>query len=158
MENINGFNGFVEKKSDLVIWIVIGIFVLFYIYIYPKLKKILRGNVPYISCEKLKELLEKDEDLLLIDVRSKEEYEGVLGHVEQSINISIKELEKKLQKISDSQELKETKIIMMGRDEDGGYKAYKIALEFGFENIYIVEGGLKNWLRTGNKTNRLKYS
>lgn len=158
MQENSNFKGYIEQNDNYISVAIVIIILLAYIYVYPKVKRYLRGDLPYLKVDDLKKDIDENKDLLLIDVRSKSEFEGILGHIEEAVNIPIKALKEKLEKLShEKPNSKDARVVFMGRDVDGGYKAYKIAKDFGFENVEIVDGGIKQWLKSGHKTSRLKY-
>ena len=59
----------------------------------PRFIKRLRQKPAHmISAMELKQRLDRGDDVLVLDVRSGEEYAGDLGHIAESINISIEDL------------------------------------------------------------------
>lgn len=89
-----------------------------------------------ISSEEVYKMM-KNEDVVIIDVREDFEYEG--GHLENSINIPLDDLEKKINEID-----KDKKIIVYCLSGNRAQIALEILAEKGYNNIYTF-GGIKDW-------------
>jgi rhodanese-related sulfurtransferase len=98
-----------------------------------------QSKVSYIDSEKLKEMLEKEKNIALIDVRKKTDYAG--GHLKGALNIFLADLESKKQEIPTS-----GKIILY--DADGSGAAFQAAVrlfDMGIFNAYTLSDGLNTW-------------
>jgi molybdopterin/thiamine biosynthesis adenylyltransferase/rhodanese-related sulfurtransferase len=91
-------------------------------------------KVPEISQEELNEMLIKEEDFQLIDVREKEEYqqENIGGEL-----MPLSEFEQHVAKISRS-----NKIVIHCQSGKRSLVAVGKLLEKGFENVYSLKGGM----------------
>lgn len=111
--------------------------------IYKNLEKFFikyRNRSSYgIDYENAKTILKNDNQAMLIDVRSPQEYRE--GHLEKSINIPLYDLEEKYKQFIDK---KEDTIILYCQTGKRSRKALEILREKGFENLYQIEGGLDN--------------
>lgn len=100
--------------------------------------------VPQISVAELKDLIQKEANLQLIDVRRPAEYQS--GHAPHAVSAPLA----KLRELMPSLDLKpdtQTAIICAG-----GYRssaATSIAQQFGFTNLVNVTGGTKAWIDAG---------
>ncbi len=98
-----------------------------------------------ISVEEVKEKIESEKnDYILIDVRTLPEYTGPLGHLAdaplypiQNLNSSYKDLEKYQETGKD--------LILYCRSGNRSNQAAKLLTEKGFENVYNMEGGMREW-------------
>ena len=98
-----------------------------------------RGINEYsISYSELKEIMNKNKDAILIDVRSPQEYRE--GHLEKSINISLYDIERGNYNIKD----KNKTIILCCQYGKRSKKAMQILRKNGYVNVYQLEGGLEN--------------
>lgn len=87
------------------------------------------------------------ENIQLIDVRTKEEYE--MGHIENSINIPLDEIRNRLFEIE-----KNKKVILYCAVGLRGYLAFRILSQSGFKDIFNLSGGYKTFsLATKNFCN-----
>lgn len=98
----------------------------------------------------LKQLLESEE-AILIDSRTKEEFER--KHIPSAINLPVSDFESVYNKISGN--LDREKIIVVycisKNCTDSEILATMLSQEKGFINIMVYRGGLEDWLSKGNK-------
>ena len=98
-----------------------------------------RGINEYsISYKEVKEIMNKNKDAILIDVRSPQEYKE--GHLEKSINISLYDIERGNYDINN----KNKTIILCCQYGKRSKKAMQILRKNGYTNVYQLEGGLEN--------------
>jgi len=92
------------------------------------------------------ELSLKQEEILLIDVRTPREFEQ--GHLENSININIadRSFKEEVTKLDKSQP-----VYVYCKVGGRSAKAASILKEMGFEEVYDLQGGIRNWERSGMK-------
>lgn len=95
-------------------------------------------SIQSISVEKVMEKIKKNEDMVLLDVRTEEEYEGSLGHLDSSILIHIDQLTERIDELN---EFKEKEIIVICQGGFRSRKGTKILLESGF-NAFDMKGGM----------------
>ncbi len=99
------------------------------------------GRMAGISAVQLKELLDRDEPLCLIDVRSTEEFEAMrLGRGE--ILIPLGALRRKLSELPQD---RDTPIICFCKISLRGYEAATVLRAHGWRNVRVLEGGLMAW-------------
>ena len=94
-----------------------------------------------VSVEEAHAMLVKDSTLLVLDVRTPEEYEGELGHIEHAVLLPVQELEKRLGELK---EYKGTTILAVCRSGRRSASATEILTKSGFTAINI-EGGMLKW-------------
>jgi rhodanese-related sulfurtransferase len=103
------------------------------------------SQVPFITIEDLEQDYEK---VIIVDVRSKLEYETV--HINKALNIAIskatfgKELEKVRGKTGDVPLV----FYCNGHTCSKSYKATKKAMSLGFKNVYAFDAGIFDWIKT----------
>lgn len=102
-------------------------------------KKYRNSNEENIDYENAKTILKNDQNAILLDVRSKQEYQE--WHLEGSINFPLYDLERNCEKLLDN---KENAIILCCKSGSRSRRALQILKEQGFLNIYQIEGGLDN--------------
>ena len=88
-----------------------------------------------VTCEQ-KEFLISEKGAILIDVRTKEEYDE--GHLDKAINISYDEVVSKLKDYD-----KDTPIIVYCRSGNRSAKAYQSLQDAGYTNLYDL-GAMSN--------------
>lgn len=94
-----------------------------------------------LAKEKLQQLLAQSPDnLIIIDVRTPEEY--VTSHIPIAVNIPIHDLEKR------TKEFKRDTIMVTVCGKGGGRsaKASEFLKEMGFNRSYFLSGGTFGWL------------
>ncbi|UCG71024.1 MAG: MBL fold metallo-hydrolase [Thermoplasmata archaeon] len=107
-------------------------------------------TVEEISPKDLKEMLDSQEDLILLDVRQPKELEGVLGHLDGIKHIPIDELTKQLGHLED---MKDKNIITICRSGARAHTAGQILKQAGFSEVKVLAGGMIAWRDTFNEKN-----
>ena len=140
---------FAVQFIDIMIIAIVA--ALLYFYIMPAFKRKMRGAVNYISPQDLNKRIQDDEDILIIDVRRVAEFNSMLGHIEDAINIPFSEMAEKLD--TNEKELaayKDTPVIIVAfKDGNEGFIAYKTFQNKGFSNIFLLDKGITAWVRCG---------
>jgi glyoxylase-like metal-dependent hydrolase (beta-lactamase superfamily II)/rhodanese-related sulfurtransferase len=103
-----------------------------------------------ISPQNLKEILDSQEDVVLLDVRQPKELEGVLGHLDGIKHIPIDELTKQLKNLEDK---KYKKIITICRSGARAQTAGQILKQSGFDDVLVLAGGMIAWRDTFQEKN-----
>lgn len=91
----------------------------------------------------VKELKNKRDEFTVIDVRSEKDYEK--GHIEGALNIPLSELKKESAKFD-----KTSKIVVHCNKGVTGNAAQNLLINLGFENVYNLSGGYKNYKMSSN--------
>ncbi|KJR40134.1 membrane protein containing SNARE associated Golgi protein [Candidatus Magnetoovum chiemensis] len=112
----------------------------------PRLIKRLRKN-DMLSVEQLKERLDNGDDVLVIDVRKGEDYTGELGHIENSINIPIEQLQQRLDELR--RNFQHKPIALVCRTQRLSAKAAQLLVTEGFSDAKVVKGGMTDWNSKG---------
>jgi len=94
-----------------------------------------------ITADKLSEKLKSDEEIQIVDARVAAQYEK--GHVETAVNMLHSELREKLKELN-------PKVMTITYCNKGvtGNAAQNILLNHGFEDVYNLSGGYKNYCKT----------
>lgn len=108
-------------------------------------------EVGELSPEKLKSLLDEDEDVIVLDVRESEQRaEGGIPsndmNREQFISITRGNLEWKVNRLIQD---KEVIIVTYCRNGGRGALAAQVLKKMGYENATTLKGGLKGWAKAG---------
>jgi hypothetical protein len=80
--------------------------------------------------------------LILLDVRSEAEYN--LFHLGEAVNAPLDTLTGMIDDLSQEQE--NTIVVVMSNDEQAATQAWRILVSASVPNVYILEGGINNWL------------
>jgi phage shock protein E len=106
-------------------------------------KDTLEGEKPYkdITPAEVKARLEKGDGVVILDVRTKEEYESKTGHLPGAILIPVQELENRYQELDS---LKSKEIVAYCLAGGRSARASKFLGEKGFKVLNMV-GGITAW-------------
>lgn len=96
-------------------------------------------KVNKISMLEAIELMEKQDDYVIVDVRTKEEYES--GHIEGAINLDNEDIQKGIFDLLDD---KDKTYYLYCRSGNRSNKAANKLIESGYTNIYDM-GGISDW-------------
>lgn len=126
-------------KRKILIFLVFSIFLLFIL----SLKEV---TIRKVTADEVYQMLQKNpdmKDLVIIDVRTPEEYKSV--HIDKAINIDFysSNFKKELAKLD-----RKKIYILYCRSGNRTGKTVKIMEELGFKNIYDM-GALKDWIDKG---------
>ena len=102
-------------------------------------------NIGTITAEELKLRIDaNDDNLIIIDVRSEAEY--VNGHIPTAIHISLDQIDSDYIRLDKQDDY----VFFCGAVSCGiSDVAAKRFLEYGFDNLYVLEGGISSWERDG---------
>ena len=92
-----------------------------------------------ISAEKAKEMIDKGEYGVILDVRSLEEYNE--GHIEEAILLPVSEIKEKVEAIIPD---KDEVVLLYCRSGRRSATAAKDLIEMGYDNVYDF-GGIIDW-------------
>ncbi|MEJ2079793.1 MAG: rhodanese-like domain-containing protein [Acidobacteriota bacterium] len=97
-----------------------------------------------LSTEELRDMRERNEDFLLINVLSEDSFDE--GHIPGSINIPLerKDFLRQVRQRAGSKN-KEIVVYCSDRDCTASPTAWKKLEADGFRNVYRYEGGMKGW-------------
>lgn len=106
-------------------------------------------QVTVISPQEMRESLNEDRLLQLLDVRTTEEYE--VGHLRDSQNICVtdSDFKEKVAKLD-----KNKPVYVYCKKGGRSAKAAKILTEMGFKEIYDLDGGITAWDEAGLETEK----
>ena len=117
------------------------------ILIYYTQTQTLNTDIGYgdISVEQAKSLIESKPSLIILDVRTQDEYDG--GHLESALLIPVSELENRLDELSNNDEL-----LVYCRTGNRSSSAVNILQSNGFTMIFHMEDGITGWIQAGYPT------
>ena len=95
-------------------------------------------NSPFITPEQLKEKMESNEDVTVVDVRDAKRYES--NHIQGAINIPIDELRENCGHLN-----KEDYIVVYCEDGEISGTAQRILVNREYTNVYNLSGGIENY-------------
>jgi uncharacterized membrane protein YdjX (TVP38/TMEM64 family)/rhodanese-related sulfurtransferase len=104
---------------------------------------------PTLTVDTLAGRLETGEDLLVLDVRSPEEFSGELGHIDGARNLPLPELEARMGELAGYQE---HPVAVVCRTDRRSAMAARLLAAHGFAKVHVVAGGMTAWNRSGLAT------
>ena len=135
---VAGGEGMIKKA-------LLGLGLLALVAFLPRLiKRLLKKPAHMLSAAELKQRLDKGEDVLVIDVRSSEEYVGDLGHIGGSRNIAIEDLPRHLDELK---AYRQRPIVIVCRTDRRSMKAAQMLIQAGFSDSTVLRGGMEQWNR-----------
>ena len=99
-----------------------------------------KGEIDFLSVDRLKEKIRNVENITILDVRTKKEYDE--GHIDGAVLIHIDDLRKNIDKLDARSQI----IIYC----ETGYRAYlglRILKNLGFKNVKVLNGSYLSWVR-----------
>ena len=100
-----------------------------------------KNGIPGITVEQVKVKIDSMEQILLLDVRTSEEFDGTMGHIEGSILIPLYELEERLAELDEYQN---HEIIVICRSGNRSGIGAQILIENGYKALNM-DGGMIAW-------------
>lgn len=101
-----------------------------------------------IESPALKELLDKNQQLKLIDCREQEEWDT--GYIDQAHFMPLSQFQQKIQEAMDSGLLKkDEKIVIQCRSGKRSFEACKYLQTLGFEDLTNLSDGILGWAQQG---------
>lgn len=97
---------------------------------------------PMLSIPELKQRIDTGEDMLVLDVRSAEDFVGEQGHIAEAKNIALEELPDRLIELGDYEE---KPIILVCRTDRRSAKAAQLLAQQGFADVHVAKGGMTDW-------------
>jgi uncharacterized membrane protein YdjX (TVP38/TMEM64 family)/rhodanese-related sulfurtransferase len=111
----------------------------------PRLIATLRRG-PMIDTEDFRQRRDTLKDLLVLDVRTAEDFVGEQGHIEGAVNIPVEELQQRIAELGNHLE---HPVVIVCRTDKRSAKAALLLAEEGFADVHVVRGGMTKWLEAG---------
>ncbi len=100
-----------------------------------------------VSVQQASELIKAKPDLVILDVRTQQEYSE--GHLKGSILIPVDELATRLSELS-----KEKEILVYCRTGNRSRTAVNILTAAGYQKIFHMKDGITGWIQQGYSTEK----
>jgi len=137
-EAVGGGEGLIQKA-------LLALALLAAVAFLPRLiGKLRRGAM--IDIADLKQRLDAGEDVLVLDVRTVEEFVGEQGHIAIATHIPVEALGARLDEISGYQE---RPVIIVCRSDRKSSKAARILSQNGFADVHVARMGMTAWNECG---------
>ncbi len=136
-EAVAGGEGMIQKGMLALALLAVVAFL-------PRLIGNLRRG-PMLDIEEFKQRLDRD-GLLVLDVRSAEEFAGEQGHINGARNIPLEELQQRMDELGD---YLERPVAIVCRTDKRSARAALLLTEEGFADVHVVRGGMTTWNEAG---------
>jgi len=133
-----GAEGLIQKG-------LIGLALLAIAAFLPRLVARLRRR-PLLEVDEVARRQAAGEELVLVDVRSPEEFAGAPGHAPGARNIPVDQLGDRLDELTDATE---KPIALLCKTDRRSARAADILARNGFADVHVVRGGMTAWARQG---------
>jgi len=137
-EAVAGGEGLIQK-------ILLAVALLALVAFLPRLIGRLRQK-PMLGIPELKQRLDNGDDILVLDVRSAEDFAGEQGHIPSAMNIPLEELSNRLTELAPWEE---RTIALVCRTDRRSVQAAQILARQGFADVHVARGGMTDWNRNG---------
>lgn len=137
-EAVGGGEGLVRKALLALALLAVVAFL-------PRLLGKLRRG-PMVEIMQLKQRLDAGEDILVLDVRTPEDFVGEQGHISVATNIPVEELAARLEEIGDYQE---RPVVTICRTDCKSATAAQILAQNGFADVHVARMGMTEWNANG---------
>lgn len=105
--------------------------------------RIVRPTIAY-------EIMRDNPDILIVDLRSRAEFNDDHGHLRNASNVPFNNLKRRLRELAAFRE--ETFLVYCRAEGSCAEQGMKILSENGFSDAILIEGGIDAWLNSGMKT------
>jgi rhodanese-related sulfurtransferase len=95
------------------------------------------------------EIMRDNPGLLIIDLRSDQDFDGALGHLRNAVNIPLARLPYRLIEISS---FRGETFLVYCDTQPCSEAGMAVLLSSGFDNTILIGGGIDSWIRYGFKT------
>jgi uncharacterized membrane protein YdjX (TVP38/TMEM64 family)/rhodanese-related sulfurtransferase len=137
-EAIAGGEGMIQKGLLALALLAVVAFL-------PRLIGNLRRG-PMMNTEDFRRRLDTDKNLLVLDVRTSEDFIGEQGHISGAVNIPVEELQQRMAELGDHLE---QPVAIVCRTDKRSVKAALLLTEEGFADVHVVHGGMTKWIEAG---------
>ncbi|HVG06471.1 MAG TPA: rhodanese-like domain-containing protein [Thermoanaerobaculia bacterium] len=96
------------------------------------------------------EVLRDNPDILIMDLRTRNEFLGDTGHIYRARNIPLERLPGRILEIAPFRD--DTFLVYCRENDSCGEEGMAILISSGFENAILIEGGIDGWIRYGFRT------
>jgi rhodanese-related sulfurtransferase len=101
---------------------------------------------PVMAVERLKQHLDRGEQLLVLDVSSAADFCGERGHIPQALNIPLETLASRIADISD---YREKMVVTVCNTDRRSNRAAQLLARKGFADVHVARLGMTAWREHG---------
>jgi len=133
-----------DKIINYIIWLLMSLMFGYFAFT----KGWILNDFENISIDEAKALIEQDKSLVILDVRSKDEYQK--DYIAHAINTPFVTLE---QNVTQLNPFKSNQILVYSERGERSVKASRLLSQYGFDIIHL-KGGMVFWIRKGYEVSR----
>ncbi len=123
--------------------------------IFKFMPRILAWGIPFHSPNAVKGRMDNGDNVLVIDVRTGAEFTGEMGHVPGSINLDAATLAGRINELGDKlAPHKDASVVVTCRTQNRSPRVAKLLKSAGFNDVSILNGGVRAWNKAGLPTER----
>jgi len=137
-EAVAGGEGLIQK-------VMLAIALLALVAFLPRLIGTLRRG-PMLDIDQFRRRLDTEKNLLVLDVRTADDFVGEQGHIDGAVNIPVEELQQRMAELGDQLE---HAVAIVCRTDKRSVKAALLLTEEGFADVHVVRGGMTKWIEAG---------
>lgn len=101
---------------------------------------------PRIDVAELKRRLDRHEDVVVLDVRTRADFVGEQGHIARATNIPLEELRSRLPELTGE---RERTVALVCRTDRRSDEAARLLARHGLRRVVVIQGGMTAWLANG---------
>lgn len=101
-----------------------------------------RQNLRWMEAEELSVQLDGKSKVFVLDVRTRGEFTGPLGHIKGATNIPVNELSSRIKELSAYQD---KPIVVVCRTDNRAASGAKILTQAGMSDVTVLRGGMSRW-------------
>ncbi len=115
-------------------------------YVIPRMV----AGVPFLEPQAVQQRMTAGEEMVIVDVRTPEEFTGPLGHAPGAVNVPLSDLAGRLAAgAGDLDDLKALPVFVICKTANRSPHAARVLKKRGFTNVAVVKGGMSAWKRAG---------
>src|SRR5437763_7477376 len=107
------------------------------------------GGFAEVSPNVASEMILDTEQVVVLDVRSANDYRGPEGHIAGSLNAPFDSIERQLPELLPYQN---QTVLVYGETSTDGAVAARLLSIAGFRNVVHIDGGIHGWIERGYRT------
>ncbi len=113
------------------------------------LPRLIAGFGAFVSAPQVKHEMDRDQPLVLLDVRSPHEFAAQPGHIPGAINAPLAQLKDRLADDEFLRDRRDQAVITICQTDSRAAFAVRILRRFGFTQPRILSGGMNAWEQEG---------
>ena len=107
-----------------------------------------RMGQTFVEPEQLKWRLDEGEDIVVLDVRTRQEFESKMGRVPGSVNLPMSDFKARLKDIEEQlSPHKDKPVCVVCRFENRSPPIARLLKKAGFTQVAILKGGIMRWYK-----------